>query len=141
MVNDKIVSRFQDDPPKNWSVGERSISTGSPLYAPEEVLAMLSDSASIRPSTKDCIEDIQSLELDNDALAQLVIKAINFGRYRKSVWCRLNDKAIAACDDYVVMDRVWNDAAYKELDCEMYLKFAINNNGKLLLMVSCHPST
>ena len=33
------------------------------------------------------------------------------------------------------------EAVAKEMECEIYLKFAINQNGKLLLMVSCHPST
>ena len=33
------------------------------------------------------------------------------------------------------------EAVEKEIECEIYLKFAINQNGKLLLMVSCHPST
>lgn len=140
MVNDKILSRFQDDPPTNWSEGERFIRT-EPLYSPDEIIALLGDSDVIRPQTETCRDDIQALEFNNEDLARLIKNAVTAGRYRKSVWCRLSAKAVAACDDYVVIDKAWVEAAHKEMDCEMYLKFAINQNGKLLLMVSCHPST
>ncbi|WP_411360133.1 hypothetical protein [Pseudidiomarina sp. YC-516-91] len=140
MVNDKILSRFQDDPPTNWNEGERLIRT-EPLYSADEIIALLGDSDVIRPQTKKCRNDIQALELDNEDLAGLIRNAVRGGRYRKSVWCRVSAKAIVACDDYVVIDKFWVEAVGKEMDCEMYLKFAINQNGKLLLMVSCHPST
>lgn len=140
MVNVRVLSRFKDNPPTDWSEGERLISVG-PLYPVGEVIALLSDSDAIRPQTRKCRNDIQALELDNEGLARLIKNAVSAGRYRKSVWCRLSAKAIAACDDYVVIDKTWVEAARKEMDCEMYLKFAINSNGKLLLMVSCHPST
>lgn len=140
MVNDMILSRFQDDPPTNWSEAGRLIGAG-PLYPAEEIVRLLNDIDAIRPQTEKCRNDIQSLEFDNEDLARLIKNAVTAGHYRKSVWCRLSAKAIAACDDYVVTDRAWSEHARKEMDCEMYLKFAINQSGKLLLMVSCHPST
>lgn len=140
MVNDKILSRFKDNPPTEWSDAGRLIGAG-PLYPAEEVIRLLSDSDVIRPQTEKCRNDLQALEFDNEDLARLIKNAVSAGRYRKSVWCRLSAKAIAACDDYVVIDKAWVEAAHKEMDCEMYLKFAINQNGKLLLMVSCHLST
>jgi hypothetical protein len=121
MVNDIILSRFKDDPPASLSDGERRIYTG-PLYPPEEVIALLSDSAEIRPSTEDCFKDIQCLELDNEDLAELLDKAVKTGRYRKSIWCQLKGRTIAACDDYVVTEKTWIEAVHKEMECEIYLK-------------------
>lgn len=139
MVNDSILSLFKDAPPVGWSgSGEREINSG-PLYSAEQV-ALLANSDAIRPSTKDCLNDIQQLELDNDDLARLVKKSLKTGRYINSVWCRVSPKAIAACDAYTVCDKAWIEAARKEMDCQYYLKFAINSSGKLLLMVSCHLS-
>lgn len=140
MVNDRILSRFKDNPPKDWSDGERQIGSG-PLYPVDEIITLLRDSDVIRPQTEKCRNDVQALELDNEDLARLIRKAVSTGHYRKSIWCRSSAKAIAACDDYVVKDKTWIEAAHKEMDCDMYLKFAINSNGKLLLVVSCHPST
>ncbi|CUS49187.1 MAG: hypothetical protein HLUCCO02_04040 [Idiomarinaceae bacterium HL-53] len=140
MVNNKILSHFKDDPPTEWSDAGRRIGAGL-LYPVEEIIRLLSNSDVIRASTEKCRNDIQALELDNEELARLIKNAVTGGRYRKSVWCRLSAKAIAACDDYVVIDKTWVEAAHKEIDCEIYLKFAINSNGKLLLMVSCHLST
>lgn len=141
MVNDKVLSLFCDNPPANWDDNDNRDIKGGPLYSAKEVNALLADSESIRLSTQKCSRDVQNLELDNEELALLIRKAVSGGRYRRSVWCRISNKAIAACDDYVVIEKTWVEAVAKEMECEIYLKFAINQNGKLLLMVSCHPST
>lgn len=140
MVNDRILSRFQDNPPTEWSEAERQIGAG-PLYPAEEIIRLLNGRDVIRTSTEKCRNDVQALAFDDEDLARLIRNAVTSGRYRQSAWCRLSPKAIAACDDYIVTDKAWNEEAHKEMECQMYLKFAINSSGKLLLMVSCHLST
>jgi len=61
---------------------------------------------------------------------------LGHGRYINSVWCRINEKSIAACDAYEITRRELISATMKEMDFNYYLKFAVNNQGKLLLM--CH---
>ena len=140
MVNDIVLSRYTENPPLYCAGAQRGIKNG-PLYPPEEVIAMATNADSIRPSTRKCLKDMQSLGLDNSSLATLVIMAVQVGCYRGSMWCKLKERSIAACDEYVVVDSTWSEAASKELDCTFYIKFAISRTGKLLLLVSCHLST
>ncbi|MCO4320995.1 hypothetical protein [Aliidiomarina quisquiliarum] len=140
MVTVRVLSRFKDEPPTDWIDDKDRIIPFGPLYPAEEVAKLVADSHAIRAVTKKCRNDMQNLEIDNEALAQLIIKAIKTGRYRNSVWCRIKNKTIAACDSYVVFEKAWVEAAAKELESEYYLKFALNDAGKLLLVVSCHLS-
>ena len=140
MVSDKILSRFSDSPPEGWADAKDRIISCGPLYDAKEATLLIIESNTIRVSTAKCVRDTQELALENDDLAQLLTRALKAGRYVNSVWCRVSNKAIAACDAYVVTDRAWVEAAGKEMECQYYLKFAIGSSGKLLLMVSCHLS-
>lgn len=140
MVNDRILSRFSDSPPINWKDGKDRAIKGGPLYEIDDVNALIDDADKIRTVTRKCINDTQSLGLDNESLKELVRGALRHGRYINSVWCRISEKTIAACDAYEITRIEFIPATRKEMDFKYYLKFAVNNQGKLLLMVSCHLS-
>tara|TARA_Y100000296_G_scaffold81820_1_gene109676 strand:+ start:5772 stop:6194 length:423 start_codon:yes stop_codon:yes gene_type:complete len=139
MVNDRILSRFDSQPlPRNWDDDSERKIEGGPLYERDEVISLAEAEQCIRPSTKRCKEALQELAFDSNELADVIRKAVTTGRYLGSEWCRLSGKAVAACDAYEVLVRYWNEAACKDMDSFIYVKFAINARGQLILLVSCH---
>jgi len=140
MVNNRIVSRFKGELPKEGS--DTRISNG-PLYPREDVLGVLNDGGvdTIIHWTQKCIDDQQRHELGPEDALRLIEKALKSGRFLNSSWCKQNPKGPwAACDAYSVIERTWVQNAHKEMDFEFYLKFAIAESGAVLLLVSCHPS-
>lgn len=115
---------------------------GGPLYAKQEILQLLATSKeAVMPWTKKSIQDIQQLELDSKDLTELVIDALSIGSFRNSEWCQQSPQGPwAACDAYQFQRIEWVAAAYKEMQFEYYIKFALAKTGKLLLLVSCHLS-
>lgn len=80
MVTVRVLSRFKDEPPTDWIDDKDRIIPFGPLYPAEQVAKLVADSHAIRAVTKKCRNDMQNLEIDNEALAQLIIKAIKTGR-------------------------------------------------------------
>ena len=139
MVNDRVVSRFQGSPTRE----NGGLIPGGPLYVAEEVCQLLDSKGDngLILWTRDCVRDAQNDGLDNAAVADLLKAALRNGQYRNSQWCQQKpDGPWAACDAYTVVYRAWVENAGKEMDFEYYLKFAINKQGKFLLVVSCHTS-
>ncbi|HHF3183988.1 TPA: hypothetical protein ACVOYQ_001460 [Vibrio alginolyticus] len=84
---------------------------------------------------------MQKWEFDQDDITELTQYAIRFGQYIDSEWCQSKaDGPWAACDAYRFIRKEWNDNAFKELNVAYYIKVAIGKTGKVLLLVSCHPS-
>lgn len=140
MVNHPLnLSAYAGEPPAS-ATASRRLSDG-PLYEPAQVLGLVArDGSQLRPWTKKCITDIRDkLHLDHDGVAELVRDAINLGKYRNSEWCQGNKEHVwVACDAYAVKRKEWNPNAHKEFLFEYFVKFAIDRNGKLLLLISCH---
>lgn len=127
-----IVSSYQ-----NGFSGTPSKIRGGPLY--KNVIAQL-NSASVKGITDLCNKDIANLGKDEDSLKSAIKLALSQGRFIGSEWCQVNNNNVwAACDAYSFIEKVWVEAAYKEMDCEFYLKFCIGKTGAILLIVSFHP--
>jgi hypothetical protein len=141
MVTTRIVSRFSGPPLPGEAAG-RKIS-GGPLYEATEVLGLLdrAGGAAVQAWSRDCIRDVQKLELDGDDLAGLIGEAVHCGRFLGAEWCvQKPDGPWAACDAYSLRRHEWIEAAGKEMLAEYYIKFAISKTGLLLLLASCHLS-
>lgn len=142
MVSAKIVSRFTGELPLEGTC--LKISNG-PLYPAEEVLALLtsleSQAQAIRAWTTKCAQDMQKWGIDADGACELIKQALRIGHFLGSEWCiQRPDGPWAACDAYSLVRREWIQHAYRELNVEYYTKFAIAKSGKILLVISCHPS-
>lgn len=139
MVNITICSRFTGPPPPNGHF--RTIPNG-PLYPPAEVLQLLealSEDAVLAWTVK-CIADLQKWNLDAEDLVELLRIAVTRGKFRKSEWCVQEPEGPwAACDSYIVTRKEFIEKAYRDMDIEYYLKFAISKTGIVMLVVSCHP--
>ncbi len=141
MVTTRIVSRFSGPPSPDAALG-RKIS-GGPLYEADEVLQLLAKAggAAVQAWSRDCIRDVQKLELDGDDLAGLIGEAVRCGRFLGAEWCvQKPDGPWAACDAYSLRRSEWIEAAGKQMVAEYYIKFAIGKTGLLLLLASCHLS-
>lgn len=136
MVNTRNLSRYPEPPPPG-NQADLQI-RGGPLYPLAEVFAVL-DAGGIRPWTKTCIKDLQEQAWNNDDVIELLRNGLRAGNYRSSRWCRDNNGNWAACDDYLIHHREWNQVAHKDIDFTYYVKFAIARTGQVLLIVSCHP--
>lgn len=134
----KIISRYKHHPPheQDWENDQRSIRNG-PLYPASEVLGLLK-AENIKVMTRKAITDVATLGFDAEDIADLLEQALKQGRYLASEWTKLNEIACAACDAYRLIrteeiNQRLHNVAY-------YLKFAINDQGVLVLLVSCHLS-
>ena len=140
MVKDVILSRPLRPELACVPSPQRRIAAG-PLYAVDDVLEALA-AQTLRVVTRKAMRDVQALSLDDEELAQLIRRAVQYGRYKNSEWCETGrtHAAIswAACDAYTVSRDEWNETAGKSFPCEYYLKFAIGKTGLVLLVVSCH---
>jgi len=141
MVNKTIVSRFTGDLPLDEGACRKI--AGGPLYPADEVLALLTESGAqaVRAWTNKCQRDMQKWSLDTDDLCELMEIAVRLGRFHGAEWCvQRPNGPWAACDAYSLVRREWIVYAHREMDLEYYIKFAIAKRGKLLLLVSCHPT-
>ncbi len=141
MVSAKVVSRYSEGFPGADAPVKKI--AGGPLYPSSEVMALLEDGEGkhISPWTRKCIADIQSRCIANDDLCGLLLEAITKGTYLDSEWCeQKTDGPWAACDSYRLTRREWIDVVSKNMDIGYFFKFAIGKTGKILLLVSCHPS-
>jgi len=124
-------------PPEN---GGTKISSG-PLYPLADVKAAVRKVDGVHLWSRDCAEDVRSLSIDETGVADLICKLSSEG-YRDSEWCKgRNDHFVAACDSYVLREREYNEVAYKYMDVEYFMKFALKKNGDLVLVASCHLSS
>lgn len=139
MVSSRIVSQFTGELTK--SDRDRKIKgLKGPLYDPAVVIGIL-DKGKLIPWSTGCRRDMQKWGYDQEDVEDLAKYAVRFGQYIDSEWCQSKAEGPwAACDAYRFTHREWNDAAYKEMDCEYYIKIAIGKTGQVLFLVSCHPS-
>lgn len=113
-----------------------------PLYPPSEVLKLIDHISEndVIAWTEKCILDLQNMNLDAEDLMELVKIAVTRGRFRKSEWCiQAPNGPWAACDAYSLFRKEFIEKAFREMDIEYYLKFAISVTGAVLLIISCHP--
>ena len=136
----KNVSAYTGTPPES-DTDERCIE-GGPLYGKDEVLAVLAQGeGGLLPWTRKCVMDMENLTFDNLNAIELIEDALKGGRFRNSEWCVQNPSGPwAACDAYELVRKEWVQAAHKEMPFDYFVKFAIGKTGKILLLVSCHPS-
>lgn len=130
-----ILSRHKGDLPQEGA--SRAIS-GGPLY--QDVLDLL-ESCDTRAWTRKCIRDLQSLSMDGNDLKRMIAQAVRTGVFRGSEWCQNGSPDVwAACDAYSFSQTTWNDAAQKDITCNYYIKFFVNELGTVVLTVSFHLS-
>lgn len=139
MVSSNIVSQYTGELPK--SNQDRKIKgQQGPLYDRTTVLDVL-DEGKLVPWSKGCLADMQKWELEQSDIEDLTRYAIKSGQYINSQWCQAKAGGPwAACDAYRFIRKEWNGNAFKDMDVEYYIKVAIGKTGKVLLLVSCHPS-
>lgn len=140
MVSHTIVSRFRT-PPLPWEAGTQRKLRDGPLYAPNEVIEFLEkpETNNLLAWTRDCITDLQQLELDAEDLSALVRAAVTKGKFLGSEWCQQHPAGPwAACDAYSATRNEWNANVSKELSVEYYIKFAISKSETNILLASCH---
>lgn len=127
-----IISSHQDGFP-----GKASKIIGGPLYNNIPEIIRL---AQVKAVTVQCTKDLAALGKDEDSLKESIHLAVTKGRFIGSEWCQIsNNNVWAACDAYSFSESTWIEAAYKELDCEFYLKFCVSVTGMVVLTVSFHP--
>lgn len=124
-------------PADGASDAQRKVS-GGPLHSQIDVQKLLS-TTSLNLWTRECQREVRNLDLDLHGVASLIMEAFQYGRFKNSEWCeQTTDGPWALCDAYVLNKKEWNEYAYKYLDCEYYIKFAIADTGSILLVISCH---
>lgn len=142
MVNNvKNISQYDGAIPSSENP-ERTIST-TPLYDENQILTLLDEkgSDSFRAWTNDCIKDLAKWQLDHDDVLDLIRLCFRTGKFLSAEWCQQKPNGCwAACDAYRVFRTECPKHADKDMLIEYYLKFAINEKGRLLLLISCHPS-
>lgn len=133
----KVISKYDVDPPADPEAGNRRISAG-PLYSQHEVMGACNDCRLLTRKSKNNAAD---LGLEKSDVIDLIKMAVTNGRYLNSEWCATgSNNCIAACDAYKVAYRVYNKETDRYMNWDCYLKFAVNKNGQLLLVVSVHSS-
>ena len=140
MVNTLNVSAYEGSPPKEGV--DRKILTGKPIYSVGRVKKLLEKGEKgLTIWTRKGSQNLKKWELEHDDVLELLRMALTHGQYLGSLWCVQKPTGPwAACDHYSVIRKEWYEAASKDLAVEYYVKFAVNKSGKLLLVVSCHPS-
>jgi hypothetical protein len=139
MVSSRIVSQFTGELPKS-AIDRKIKGLKGPLYEPDIVIDIL-DKGKLIPWSTGCMRDMQKWEYGQEDVEDLARYAVRSGKYIGSEWCQSKAEGPwAACDAYRFTRREWNDAAYKLMDCDYYVKIAIGKTGQVLFLVSCHPS-
>ncbi len=141
MINNRPnVSRYPGVPPPASGDSVSRQIAGGPIYPVPEVVA-LAERAAILFWTGGAARDTQKWAIDTDGASELLLDAVNSGRFLGAEWCEQKTSGPwAACDAYTVTRREWNRAAHKHLYCTYYIKFAIGKTGQILLMASIHPT-
>jgi hypothetical protein len=135
MVSRTVVSEYSPDAGPND--GERQIS-GGPFYDLQRVVEIARSDGGLVLWTRTCIANVAALSLDAAGVAQMLEQLSALGRYCGSEWCQNGREAWAACDAYQLRRPEWIEAAQKEMTVEYYLKFAIGQSGRVVLIASCH---
>ena len=141
MVNTRIVSRYTGNLPLEEGAFRKI--AGDPLYPAGEVVALLAEFGpqALVAWTNDCQRDMQKWSLDTNDLCEMMEIAVRSGRFRGAEWCvQRPNGPWAACDAYSLARPEWIVHARREMDVEYYIKFAIAQTGKFLLVASCHPT-
>lgn len=134
MVRFQILSEHNSPEPMQGG-GEKI--TGGPLYDLGRVKSIVQGGTGLNLWTKDCIKNVQDLGWEHANVIALV-NLLTRRDYIDSEWCDNGKGALAACDAYRVKVRELNPNTGKEMDTTLFLKFAINKLGTMLLTVSCH---
>lgn len=134
MVSFRIVSEYTLDSPL-LSGGQKI--AGGPVYSLTRVQGLCADGTGVSLWTRDCYQNVQSLQWTADDVADL-IQQLKDADYIDSEWCDNGKGAIAGCDAYALRRMEWISAANKQMQIEYFVKFAINKLGTLVLTVSCH---
>lgn len=135
MVTSMILSRYTGSTPDE--TGTREIPHG-PLYP--DVVDLI-DKCTVKPWTRRCIADLQSMSLNEEDITRWIVRAVREGNYHQSEWCQSKaDGPWAACDAYTLKDSAWNEYAGKELECTYYIKFFITKSETVVMTVSFHLS-
>lgn len=121
---------------KEGFTGKPDKITGGPIYS--DVLERI-ETCSISVVTEQCRKDVRALQKDENDIKESVIRAVRFGRFIGSEWCQINKNEVwAACDAYSFYETAWIEAAHKEMEFELYIKFCIGVTGNMVLTVSLH---
>ncbi len=141
MISKKVISLYGAE---SQEIGQKREIQGGPLYDKNHVLRLL-DEEKIVIWTRKCLGDLQRWEIDPEDVAELIKTALDKGVFLGSQWCEQErNDPWAACDAYRIFRSEWSHVAHKEISVqravEYYVKFAINKKGRLLLVISCHPS-
>lgn len=135
MVSKRNVSLYEGEVPE--SNQERKIECG-PLYDKDHILRLAKD-VRVSAWTRKCGGDIRYLGFSLEDVAELIRVGLDKGKFLDSEWCEQKENGPwAACDAYKVFRSEWSDVTHKKMPIEYYIKFAINEKGNLLLIVSCH---
>lgn len=142
MVRIVILSQYTLNPPAE--PGRVKIA-GGPLYGLDEVKALASTSQVVL-WTRKCIQDVRNLyeevrdDYDSDLAmaADLLLRLDTTGRYIDSEWCDNGKGGMAACDAYEVRRADLIAVTGNRRVTRYFVKFAISQTGRLLLMVSFH---
>ncbi|OWQ44053.1 hypothetical protein CDL60_26735 [Roseateles noduli] len=130
-----VVSEYSEAPPAEAG----RVKIVGPIYALDRVQRLAEDPERILMWTLKSQRDIEVLfESDTEELAR-VVRTLAPQHYRNSEWCTDGRNRIAACDAYC-LDRKETTAAGSTIQVQYFLKFAIDVEGMLLLLVSCHLS-
>ncbi|MDU4354248.1 hypothetical protein PO654_16710 [Phytobacter diazotrophicus] len=128
-----IVSRYSSGFP-----GLPQKIQGGPIYA--DILAVI-DTATMVIGTRKCRKNLRDLSKDADDLKDIIKHAVTSGKFHASEWCELSTPDTwAACDSYTWVEKSWIEAAYKEMNCQFYVKFCIGIAGNVVVTVSYHTS-
>lgn len=137
-------------PPRNGDDQEATRLLKDKLWRLEEIQDLAQqtiDGASdtLRAITKDCKNDMQSLQIDDEYAAQLLLLLVE-SDYRNSRWCHTGSNipnrpelGWVPCDVYrlKVCD---DDDARKIRAIVYYIKLCLNPLGKMVLLISLHES-
>lgn len=137
MVNNLHIKPPEGDNPTRK---EREIATDAPLHSLSRVKE-LSKNRELRTVTAKCDEDLIKLSWSIYDDVPELIQQLTEANYAKSQWCKTSSgrKGLwLACDVYKVTKAEYNPRAYRDDFYDYYLKFCINDTGKVLLIVSCH---
>jgi len=135
MVNFYVVSEYSGPLPVD---GESREIVAGPIYALEEVRALVAVEGGLRFWTRKSALHARDLDVDAEDVAQWLLELTDKD-FRNSEWCS-DGRAWAACDAYVLRREEWVPTARKHMTIDYFLKFAIAKAGTLVLMASCHPS-
>lgn len=164
MVNNIIKSRFNEVDPAQLATlttgsPQRALPNKVPLYPIEEVLGLISTLQSEDDeddffyfATDDSRVDWRKLTMRHDGVIltksgvteelrprHFFEAALSQAQFRKSELCKTSRPyRWLACDVYVFDLEYWRPDLRQEFPVEVYLKFALNENGSVAFICSLH---